>query len=68
MVFSSALGQQATQLPQPALDSQELEEKTLADMDRYLQRMEQFEMEKNSSRAGGRLEPHSVLKVICASF
>ncbi|CAE7446087.1 XI-2 [Symbiodinium pilosum] len=39
------------------LTQQELEEKTLADMDRYLQRMEQFEMEKNSSRAGGRRRP-----------
>ena len=25
----------------------------MADMDRYIQRMEQYELEKNSSRAGG---------------
>ncbi|CAE7245775.1 TPT1 [Symbiodinium natans] len=35
------------------LTHQELEEKTMADMDRYIQRMEQYELEKNSSRAGG---------------
>ncbi|CAE7870903.1 TPT1 [Symbiodinium microadriaticum] len=37
------------------LSHQELEEKTLADIDRYLQRMEHYELEKNSSRSGGRV-------------
>lgn len=39
------------------LSHQELEEKTLADIDRYLQRMEHYELEKNSSRSGGRRRP-----------
>eukprot|EP00439_Symbiodinium_sp_Y106_P033751 s6233_g4.t1 len=39
------------------LSHQEVEEKTLADIDRYLQRMEHYELEKNSSRSGGRRRP-----------
>jgi len=35
------------------LQSEELEEKTLADMDRYLHRMEQFELERHATRPGG---------------